>query len=150
MWHIYYITMVIETDIFCYINIRYIYGFFEGFRKTIDGFHLTSWRPYLCPKLILWDFSSILIQTFPIVSVLQDGRRSREWKPSIALEIGQSWLSEFPLQPMIIEFLERCHHIWIWFYSGHFSLTVGEERSEDLISVRTDLSLHFLSNSSLK
>ena len=26
---------------------------------------------YLCPKLILWDSSSILIQTFSIVSVLQ-------------------------------------------------------------------------------
>ena len=60
----------------------------------IDGFHLTSrrpylcpktmkWRPYLCPKWILWDFSSILIQTFPIVSALQYGRWSREWKPSI-------------------------------------------------------------------
>ena len=51
----------------------------------IDGFHLTSRRPYLCPKWILWDFSSILIQTFPIVSALQYGRRSREWKPSIVV-----------------------------------------------------------------
>ena len=42
-----------------------------------------TWWPYLCPKLILWDFSSIRIQTFPIVSVLQYGRRSREWKPFI-------------------------------------------------------------------
>ena len=28
---------------------------------------------YLCPKWILWDFSSILIQTFPIVLALQYG-----------------------------------------------------------------------------
>ena len=55
----------------------------------IECFHVTSqrpywcpktmkWRPYWCPKRILWDLSSILIQKCPIVFALQNDRRSRE------------------------------------------------------------------------
>ena len=32
-----------------------------------------KWRPYWCSKRILWDFSSVLIQIFPIVLKLQYG-----------------------------------------------------------------------------
>ena len=45
-----------------------------------------TWWPYLCPKLILWDFSSIRIQTFPIVSVLQYGRRSNTMR-SVTMKV---------------------------------------------------------------
>ena len=59
--------------------------------RSIQCFHLTSQRPYWCLKTIKWrpswypkwvrlNFSSVLIQTFPIVLALQYGRRSREWR----------------------------------------------------------------------
>ena len=37
-----------------------------------------KWRPYWCLKCILWDFSSILIQTFPTVLALQYGRQTHK------------------------------------------------------------------------
>ena len=72
-----------------------------------------KWWPYLCPKWILWGFSSILIQTFPIVSALQYGRRSREWKSSMGklmIPCRRSFVRKLFLSNPCPEFIIIVHH----------------------------------------
>ena len=51
--------------------------------KAIVCFHVTSRRPGWCTQLILWELSSIIMQTLSFVSVEKQGYWSREWKHSI-------------------------------------------------------------------
>ena len=67
---------------------QHIYVIHYEFALALDGFHLASlqhirvpktmkWPSYLCPKLVICDFNSILIQTFRIISLHQYIRRIR-------------------------------------------------------------------------
>ena len=60
----------------------------------IECFHMTSRRPYWCPKTmkrrpcwcpkpVLWDFNSFLMQTLPFVPINLHRCWPREWKHSI-------------------------------------------------------------------
>ena len=67
---------------------QHIYVIHYEFALALDGFHLPSlqhirvpktmkWPSYLCPKLVICNFHSILIQTFRIISLHQYIRRIR-------------------------------------------------------------------------
>ena len=62
--------------------------------STIVCFHMTSWRPHLCPKTmkrrpclcpkpILWELNSFLMQTLSFVPINLHRCWQREWKHSI-------------------------------------------------------------------
>ena len=62
--------------------------------ETIECFHMTSRRPYWCPKTmkrrpswcpkpVLWELNSSLMQTLSFVPINLYGRWPREWKHSI-------------------------------------------------------------------
>ena len=46
----------------------------------IERFHMTSRRPYWCPKPILWKFNSFLMQTLSFVSINLHRCWPRDWK----------------------------------------------------------------------
>ena len=50
-----------KNTVFCQL-LRQIEG-------TIECFHMTSRRPCWCPKQILWEFNSLLMQTPPFVPI---------------------------------------------------------------------------------
>ena len=63
----------------------------ESVIKAIECFHMTSWRPYWCPKtmkrrpcwsprLILWELNSFLMQTLSFVPIKLRWCWPREWK----------------------------------------------------------------------
>ena len=63
---------------------------------SIECFHMTSRRPYWCPKTmkrrpcwcpkpILWEFNSFLMQTLPFVPINLHRCWPREWKHSIEI-----------------------------------------------------------------
>ena len=63
--------------------------------RTLECFHMTSWRPYWCPKTmkrqpcwcpqpILWELNSFLMQTPPFVPINLRNCWPRERKHSIA------------------------------------------------------------------
>ena len=64
--------------------------------KTIECFHMTSRRPYWCPKTmerrpcwcskpVLWELNSFLMQTLSFVPINLHRFWTREWKHSIVL-----------------------------------------------------------------
>ena len=69
----------------------------------IECFHMTSRRPYWCPKtmkrrpcwcpkLILWELNSFLMQTLSFVTMNLHRCWSREWKHSIVPAFKSLWL----------------------------------------------------------
>ena len=50
---------------------------------SIECFHMTSRRPYWCPKPILWELNSFLMQMLTFVPVNLDRWWPRDWKRSI-------------------------------------------------------------------
>ena len=82
----------------------------RAFKQRLEAecFHLTSWRPYWCPKTmkrqpcwcpkpILWELNSFLMQTPPFVPINLHKCWPREWKYSIAILI----LLRFPKDAFI-------------------------------------------------
>ena len=71
------------------------------FSETIECFHMTSRRPYWCPKTmkrrpcwcpkpVLWDLNSFLMQTLSFVPINLHRCWPREWKRSIVFDrVGQ-------------------------------------------------------------
>ena len=70
------------------------YSFLSRIRKNIECFHMTSRRPYWCPKTmkrrpcwcpkpVLWELNSFLMQTLSFVPVSLHRCWPREWKHSI-------------------------------------------------------------------
>ena len=51
--------------------------------RPIEYFHMTSRRPYWCPKPILWELNSVLMQTLSCVPINLHRCWPREWKRSI-------------------------------------------------------------------
>ena len=52
----------------------------EQLRFLIECFHMTSRRPCWCPKPVLWELSSFLMQTFSFVPINLHRCWPREWK----------------------------------------------------------------------
>ena len=49
----------------------------------MESFHMTSRRPCWCPKPVLWELNSFLMQTLSFVSINLHRCWPREWKHSI-------------------------------------------------------------------
>ena len=73
----------------------------ENHEPLILCFHLTSWRPYWCPKTmkrqpwwcpkpIVWEFNSLLMQMLSFVPINLHRCWSREWKHYIMLLVNIS------------------------------------------------------------
>ena len=69
-----------------------------AFERRRIRFHMTSWRPYLCPKTmkrrpcwcpkpVLWELTSFLMQTLSFVRINLHTCWSREWKHRIVEQI---------------------------------------------------------------
>ena len=54
-----------------------------GSNNAIECFHMTSRRPYWCPKPVLWELNSFLMQTLSFVPINLYRCWPREWKHSI-------------------------------------------------------------------
>ena len=76
--------------------------------------HMTSWRPYLCPKTmkrrpclcpkpVLWELNSFLMQTLPFVPINLHRCWPREWKHSIPRKMT-SWTARYGEK----------HETWLW------------------------------------
>ena len=74
---------------------------------NIECFHMTSRRPYWCPKTmkrwpcwcpkpVLWELNSFLVQTLSFVPINLHRYWPREWKHSVVL-INKTW-------PLFLEF----------------------------------------------
>ena len=57
----------------------------KSYPLIIECFHLTSRRPCWCPKPILWELNSFLMQTLSFVPINLHRCWPREWKHSIFL-----------------------------------------------------------------
>ena len=97
------------TDRLCCIH-------YQGF--LIECFHMTSRRPYWCPKtmkrwpcwcpkLILWELNSFLTQTHSFVPMNLHRCWPREWKHSILKPSRET------LHPHLLEHLSKTH-TWNW------------------------------------
>ena len=52
--------------------------------SIIEFFHMTSRRPFWCPKPVLWELNSFLMQTLSFVPINLHRCWPREWKHSIS------------------------------------------------------------------
>ena len=70
-------------------------------------FHMTAWRPYLCPKTmkrrpclcpkpVLWELNSFLMQTLSFVPTNLHRCWPREWKHSIG-KVTSYWVSSWDI-----------------------------------------------------
>ena len=89
--------------LFCCSRCRLRRRCFISSLVSTECFHMTSWRPYWCPKTmkrrpcwcpktILWELNSFLMQTLPFVPINLHRCWPREWKHSIRrLSQGEMW-----------------------------------------------------------
>ena len=90
----------------------------EGEKLTTapnNYFHMTSRRPYWCPKTILWELNSFLMQTLSFVPINLHRCWSREWKhsiPQIYLWIPDKYSSTSFKQRLPAEF-SKASPVWL-------------------------------------
>ena len=87
----------------------------------IECFHITSRRPYWCPKPVPWELNSFLMQTLSFVPINLHIWWPREWKHSIGATSN-----------LLILFLSICQMLaiffWSWILSKRPYLSTGKEK----------------------